>query len=171
MGPGPRRLVTTAHPCGAVASVYHAFDTRPGATGCTVLVGFEEGEARVEGWMPRRLSVACPPDRLVAVSTLLGATGVPAVSSAEDTRALLTLHGGADRRSDYLEMVRTTLRVVLAQAHGQGDGTDLASARAATAAAVAAELAAVTRTWVRIDANSPLDATGMGQRWQQPQAM
>ena len=35
----------------------------------------------------------------------------------------------------------------------QGDGTDLASARAATAAAVAAELAAVTRTWVRIDAN------------------
>jgi hypothetical protein len=68
-------------------------------------------------------------------------------------------------------MVRTTLRVVLAQARGQGDATDLASARAATAAAVAAELAAVTRTWVRIDANGPLDATGMGQRWQQPQAM
>jgi predicted dehydrogenase len=170
-GLGPRRLVTAAHPCGAVASVYHAFDTRPGATGCTVLVAFEEGEARVDGWMPRRLTMTCPPDRLVAVSTLLGATGVPAVSSAEDTRALLTLLGGADRRSDYLEMVRTTLRVVLAEARGQGDGTDLASARAATAAAVAAELAAVTRTWVRIDAHSPLDATEMGQRWQQPQAM
>src|SRR5256714_507164 len=55
-GLGPRRLVTTAHPCGALASVYHAFDTRPGATGCTVLVAFEEGEARVDGWMPRRLS-------------------------------------------------------------------------------------------------------------------
>src|ERR687885_2160377 len=158
-GLGPRRLVTAAHPCGAVASVYHAFDTRPGATGCTVLVGFEEGEARVDGWMPRRLSVTCPPDRLVAVSTLLSATGVPAVSSAEDTRALLTLHRGADRRGDYLEMVRTTLRVVLAKARGQGDVTDLASARAATAAAVAAELAAVTRAWVRIDANSPLEAT------------
>ena len=158
-GVGPRRLVTTAHPCGAVASVYHAFDTRPGATGCTVLVGFEEGEARVDGWMPRRLSVACPPDQLVAVSTLLGATGVPAVSSAEDTHALLTLHAGADRRSDYLEMVRTTLRVMLAQARGQGDGTDLATARAATAAALAAELAAVTRAWVRIEANSPLEAT------------
>src|SRR5919204_581318 len=154
-----------------VASVYHAFDTRPGATGCTVLVGFEEGEARVDGWMPRRLSITCPLDRVVAVSTLLGAIGVPAVSSAEDNRALLTLHSGADRRSDYLEMVRTTLRVVLAQAHGQGDGTDLASARAATAAAVAAELAAVTRAWVRIDAPGPLDVTGMGQPWQQPQAM
>jgi predicted dehydrogenase len=170
-GPGPRRLVITAHPCGAVASMYHAFDTRPGATGCTVLVGFEEGEARVDGWMPRRLSVTCPMDRLVAVSMLLGATGVPAVSSVEDSRALLTLHGGVDRRGDYLEMVRTTLRVVLAQARGQGDDTDLASARAATAAAVAAERAAVTRTWVRIDANGPLEATGMGQRWQQPQAM
>src|SRR2546423_3900362 len=158
-GLGPSRLVTTAHPCGALASVYHAFDTRPGATGCTVLVGCEEGEARVDGWMPRRLSITCPPDRLVAVSTLLSATGVPAVSSAEDTRALLPLHGGADRRSDYLEMVRTTLRVVLAKAQGQGDGTDLASARAATAAAVAAELAAVTRAWVRIDANGPLEAT------------
>jgi predicted dehydrogenase len=157
--PGPRRLVTAAHACGAVASVYHAFDTRPGATGCTVLVAFEEGEARVDGWMPRRLTITCPPDRVVAVSTLLGATGVPAVSSAEDNRALLILQSGADRRSDYLEMVRTTLRVVLAQAHGQGDGTDLASARAATAAAVAAELAAVTRTWVRIDANGPLEAT------------
>src|SRR5919199_254899 len=165
-GVGPRRLVTTAHPCGAVASVYHAFDTRPGATGCTVLVGFEEGEARVDGWMPRRLSVTCPLDRVVAVSTLLGAIGVPAVSSAEDSRALLTLHGGADRRSDYLEMVRTTLRVVLAKARGQGDGTDLATARAATATALAAELAAVTRAWVRIDAHRPLDATGMGQRWQ-----
>jgi predicted dehydrogenase len=170
-GPGPRRLVTAVHPCGAVASVYHAFDTRPAATGCTVLVGFEEGEARVDGWMPRRLSITCPLDRVVAVSTLLGAIGVPAVSSAEDTRVLLTLHGGADRRNDYLEMVRTTLRVVLAQARGQGDGTDLATARAATAAAVAAELAAVTRAWVRIDANSPLEAMGMGQRWQQPQAM
>jgi predicted dehydrogenase len=158
-GGGPRRLVTTAHLCGAVASVYHAFDIRPGATGCTVLVAFEEGEARVDGWMPRRLTVACPPDRMVAVSTLLSAVGVPEVSSAEDTRAQLTLHSGADRRSDYLEMVRTTLRVVLAQAHGQGDSTDLATARAATAAAVAAELAAVTRTWVRIDANGPLEAT------------
>jgi predicted dehydrogenase len=158
-GPGPRRLVTTAHPCGAVASVYHAFDTCPGAAGCTVLAGFDEGEARVEGWMPRRLTVTCPPDRAAAVSTLLGATGVPAVSSAEDTRVLLTLHSGADRRSDYLEMVRMTLRVVLARARGQGDATDLASARAATAAAVAAELAAVTRTWVRIDANGPLEAT------------
>ena len=96
---------------------------------------------------------------MVAVSTLLGAIGVPAVSSAEDSRALLTLQSGADRRGDYLEMVRTTLRVVLAKARGQGDGTDLASARAATAAAVAAELAAVTRVWVRIDANGPLEAT------------
>ena len=68
-------------------------------------------------------------------------------------------------------MVRTTLRVVLAQAPGQGDGTDLVTARAAMATALAAELAAVTRAWVRIDANSPLDAVGMGQRWQQPQAM
>jgi putative hydrolase of the HAD superfamily len=42
---------------------------------------------------------------------------------------------------------------------------------AAVHAALAAELAAVTRTWVRIDANNPLDATEMGQRWQQPQAM
>jgi predicted dehydrogenase len=168
---GPCRLVTTAHPCGAVASVYHAFDTRPGATGCTVLVAFEEGEARVDGWMPRRLTVACPLDRMVAVSTLLGATGVPAVSSAEDNRALLTLQSGADRRSDYLEMVRTALRVVLAQVRGQGEGTDLATARAATATALAAELAAVARAWVRIDANGPLEATGVGQRWQQPQAM
>ena len=84
---------------------------------------------------------------------------MPAVSSAEDNRALLTLQGGPDRRSDYLEMVRTTLRVVLAQVRGQGDGTDLATARAATAAALAAELAAVTRAWVRIDANGPLEAT------------
>ena len=170
-GLGPRRLVTTAHSCGAVASVYHAFDTRPGATGCTVLVAFEEGEARVDGWMPRRLAITCAPDREVAVAALLGATGMPAVSSAEDHRALLTLQGGADRRSDYLEMVRTTLRVVLAQAQGQGDGTDLVTARAATATALAAELAAVTRAWVRIDANGPLETTGMGQRWQQPRAM
>jgi hypothetical protein len=41
----------------------------------------------------------------------------------------------------------------------------------ALAAEDRAELAAVTRAWVRIDANSPLDATGMGQRWQQPQAL
>src|ERR671922_2985892 len=61
---GPRRLVTTAHPCGAVASVYHAFDTRPGATGCTVLVAFDEGEARLDGWIPRRLTITCPPDRM-----------------------------------------------------------------------------------------------------------
>jgi hypothetical protein len=164
-------LVTTVHPCGAAASVYHAFDTRPSATGCTVLVAFEEGEARVDGWMPRRLTITCAPDRLVAVSTLLGATGVPAVSRAADTRALLTLQGGAHRRSDYLEMVRTTLQVVLAQAHGQGDVTDLATARAATATALAAELAAITRAWVRIDANGPLETTGVGQRWQQPRAM
>ena len=72
---------------------------------------------------------------------------------------LLTLPGGADRRSDYLEMVRTTLRVVLAQAQGLGDDADLATARAATATALAAELAAVTRAWVRIDANGPLEAT------------
>jgi hypothetical protein len=142
-----------------VASVYHAFDTCPGATGCTVLVGFEEGEARVDGWMPRRLTVACLPERVVAVSTLLGASGVPAVSTAEDNRALLTLHGGPDRRSDYLEMVRTTLQVVLAQARGQGEGADLATARAATATALAAEVAAVTRAWVRIDAHGPLEAT------------
>jgi hypothetical protein len=61
--------------------------------------------------------------------------------------------------------------VVLAQAHGQGDATDLACARAATAAAVAAELAAVTRAWVRLDANGPLEATGMEQRWQPPRAI
>src|SRR5256714_7064355 len=128
-GLGPRRLVTTAHLCGAVASIYHAFDTCPRATGCTVMVGFDEGEARVDGWMPRRLTVTCPPDRVVAVSTLLGATGMPAVSSAEDHRALLTLQSGADRRSDYLAMVRSTLRALLAQAHRQGDGTDLATAR------------------------------------------
>src|SRR5919204_1538002 len=77
-GPGPRRLVTTAHPCGAVASVYHAFDTRSGATGCTILVGFEEGEVRGEGWMPRRLTVTCPPDRAAAVGALAGAPRVPA---------------------------------------------------------------------------------------------
>jgi hypothetical protein len=68
-------------------------------------------------------------------------------------------------------MVRTTLRVVPAQARGQGDGTDLVTARTAMATALAAALAAVTRTWVRIGANSPLDATGMGPRWPQPQAM
>src|SRR5437763_2323691 len=109
-GLGPRRLVTTAHPCGAVASVYHAFDTRPGATGCTVLVAFDEGEARLDGWIPRRLTIACPVERVAGVATLVGATAVPAVSIAEDARALLTLHGGPDRRSDYLEMVRATLR-------------------------------------------------------------
>src|ERR687883_1535523 len=101
-GGGPRRLVTTAHLCGAVASVYHAFDTCPGATGCTVLVAFEEGEARVDGWMPRRLTITCPADRAAAVAALLGGTGVPVVSSAEDNRARLTLQGGLDRRSDYL---------------------------------------------------------------------
>jgi hypothetical protein len=68
-------------------------------------------------------------------------------------------------------MVRTTLRVVPAQARGQGDGTDLVTARAAMATALAAEFAAVTRAWVRIDANGPLEATGMGQRWQQPQVL
>jgi Sulfatase-modifying factor enzyme 1 len=73
--------------------------------------------------MPRRLTIACPPDRVVAVAALLGATGVPAVSSAEGNRALLTLQAGADRRSDYLEMVRATLTSVLAQAWGQGDLT------------------------------------------------
>jgi hypothetical protein len=42
--------------------------------------------------------------------------------------------------------------LVLAQERGQGEGTDLATARAATATALAAELSAVTRAWVRIDA-------------------
>src|SRR5205085_10431356 len=65
------------HPCGAVASVYHAFDTCPGATGCTVLVAFDEGEARLDGWIPRRLTIACPVERVAGVAALLGGTGVP----------------------------------------------------------------------------------------------
>jgi len=50
-------------------------------------------------------------------------------------------------------------RVVRAQARGQGEGTALATPGAATATALAAELLAVTRAWVRIDANGPLEAT------------
>jgi hypothetical protein len=49
---------------------------------------------------------------------------------------------------------------VLAQARGQGDDTGLTTARAATVTALAAERAAITRAWVRIDANGPLEATG-----------
>ena len=66
---------------------------------------------------------------------------------------------------------RTSGRRSSRQVHGQGDDSDLATARAATATALAAELAAVTRAWVRIEAHGPLEATGVGRRWQQPQAM
>jgi hypothetical protein len=99
-------------------------------------------------------------ERVAGVATLVSATGVPAVSIAEDGRALLTLHGGPDRRSDYLEMVRAWLTSLLAQAQGQGDDTDLRTARAATITALAAERAAITRAWVRIEPNGPLEATG-----------
>jgi len=157
---GPRRLITTTHENGAVASVYHAFDTHAGATGCTVLASFDEGEARVEGWVPQRLTVACPASRVAAVATVLGATGLPDVTLSEDGRAVLTLHGNPDRRAEYLDMIRTTLRLVLAQTRGDGDANNLSTARMATATALAAEIAAQTRGWVAIGTEGPLEATG-----------
>jgi predicted dehydrogenase len=69
----PRRLITTTHRSDAVASVYHAFDTRSDATGCIVLIALEEGEARVEGWIPRQLTIACP--ATVGTGGPLAATG------------------------------------------------------------------------------------------------
>lgn len=159
-GVGPRRLVTTAHGNGAVASVYHAFDTRPAATACTVLASFDEGDVRIEGWIPTQLHVSCPVDRLTAVAALLSATAVPAVTVQGDERAALVLQGEVDRRTAYLDMIRTTVRLVLAQARGEGDGNDLQTARIATATALAAEAAIGTREWVTIGAGGMLEATG-----------
>jgi predicted dehydrogenase len=155
---GPRRLVTTAHAAGAVASIYHAFDTSPRATGCTVLAAFDEGEARVDGWVPTTLTLACAPERAVAVAAVLGAGGLPVVASGDDPRAVLVLRSGFDRRTTYLEMVRSTLRLVLEQARGQADANDLASARSATTAALAAERAAVSRGWVSLGSEGPREA-------------
>jgi predicted dehydrogenase len=157
---GPRRLVTTAHAAGAVASIYHAFDTRPGATGCTVLAAFDAGEARVDGWVPMTLTLACAPERAAAVAAVLGAGALPVVAGGDDPRAVLVLRSGFDRRTTYLELVRSTLRRVLAQARGQADeadANDLASARSATTSALAAERAAVSRSWVSLGADGPRD--------------
>ncbi len=159
-GIAPRRLVTTAHGGGAVATIYHAFDTRPDATSCTVLMAFDEGEARIEGWIPTRLTVACPTDRAAAAATLLGATQLPHVSMGDDNRAVLVLSGGPDRRGDYQEMIRTTLRLVLDQAEGRSDRNDLAAARSATATALAAEFAVDSRDRIVISAGGSLEATG-----------
>src|ERR671937_610329 len=152
---GPRRLVTTAHAAGGVASIYHAFDTHPGATGCTVLAAFDEGEVRVDGWVPTTLTLACAPERAAAVAAVLGARGLSVVASGDDPRAMLVLRSGLDRRTTYLEVIRSTLRHVLAQARGQEDANDLASARSATAAALAAERAAVSRGWVSLGTDGP----------------
>jgi hypothetical protein len=159
---GPRRLVTTAHAAGAVASIYHAFDTHPAATGCTVLAAFDEGEVRVDGWVPTTLTLACAPERAAAVVALLGAHGLSVVAGGDDPRAVLVLRSGLDRRTTYLEMVRSTLRHVLAQARGQEDANDLASARSATAAALAAERAAVSRGWVSLGTDGPREALSSG---------
>ncbi len=159
-GVGPRRLVTTAHGQGAVASVYHAFDTRPGATGCTVLASFDEGEARIDGWIPTRLTVQCTSDRVAAVAMVLGATALPEVTLANDSRATLVVHGPHDRRTEYLEMIRGSLRLVLAKARGEAEEIGLVTARAATATALSAEVAAATRCWVEIEAEDACAAVG-----------
>jgi len=159
---GSRRLVTTAHAAGAVASIYHAFDTHSGATGCTVLAAFDEGEVRVDGWVPTTLTLACAPERAAAVAAVLGARGLSVVASGDDPRAVLVLRSGLDRRTTYLEMIRSTLRHVLAQARGQEDANDLASARGATAAALAAERAAVSRGWVSLGTDEPREALSAG---------
>ena len=159
-GVGPRRLVTTAHARGAVASVYHAFDTRPGATGCTVLASFDEGEARIDGWIPTRLTVQCPSDRVAAVAMVLGATALPEVTLANDSRATLVVHGPHDRRTEYLEMIRGALRLVLAKARGDAEEIGLVTARAATATALSAEVAAATRCWVEIETEDACAAVG-----------
>jgi len=159
-GIAPRRLVNTAHGGGAVATIYHAFDTRPDATSCTVLIAFDQGEARIEGWIPTRLTVACPADRATAVAALLGATALPHVFMGDDNRAVLVLNGGPDRRGDYQEMIRTTLRLVLDQAEGRGNRNNLAAARHATATALAAESAVDSRDRIAIGAEGSLEATG-----------
>jgi predicted dehydrogenase len=159
---GSRRLVTTAHAAGAVTSIYHAFDTHSGATGCTVLAAFDEGEVRVDGWVPTTLTLACAPERAAAVAAVLGARGLSVVASGDDPRAVLVLRSGLDRRTTYLEMIRSTLRHVLAQARGQEDANDLASARGATAAALAAERAAVSRGWVSLGTDEPREALSAG---------
>jgi predicted dehydrogenase len=157
----PRRLITTTHRSDAVASVYHAFDTRSDATGCTVLIAFEEGEARVEGWIPRQLTIACPADRLLPLATLLGVTSCPTASTGDGNQVTVVLNARSDRRSAYLELIRTTLRQVLAQARGQAtDAMNLTAARTATATALAAEVAAVWRRWITVGADGPLAATG-----------
>ncbi len=159
-GVGPRRLITTAHAQGAVASVYHAFDTGRGATGCTVLASFDEGEARIDGWIPTRLTVHCASDRVTAAATVLGATALPEVSITDDNRAMLVLRGPHDRRAEYLEMIRGSLRLVLARARGESDDTGLAAARLATATALAAECAALSRGWVTVEAEDDAQAVG-----------
>ncbi len=159
-GVGSRRLATTFHAQGAVASIFHAFDTRPQATGCTVLAAFDEGEARVEGWIPTKLTVNCPGDRVAAVAALLASTAIPMVTLEDDGRAVLVLTGGEDRRCDYLEMIRTTLRGVIEQAATGIDNNDLRGARLATLVALAAEQAAMLRTPIQIVSEEGLEATG-----------
>jgi predicted dehydrogenase len=157
-GVGPRRLITTAHDRGAVASVYHAFDTNPSATGCTVLAAFDGGEARIDGWIPTRLTVRCPADRVAAVAAVLGATALPEVSIGDDDRAALVARGPHDRRTEYLEMIRASLRLVVSQARGEAGDSGLSMARVATATALAAECAAVSRGWVDIGPENVAEA-------------
>jgi hypothetical protein len=59
-------------------------------------------------------------------------------------------------------MIRSTLRHVLAQARGQEDANDLASARSATVAALAAERAAVSRGWLSLGTDGPREALSAG---------
>src|SRR5205085_1192747 len=94
----------------------------------------------------------------LTVAAVLGARGLSVVASGDDPRAVLVLRSGLDRRTTYLEMIRSTLRHVLAQARGQEDANDLASARGATAAALAAERAAVSRGWVSLGTDEPREA-------------
>jgi len=159
-GVGPRRLVTTAHGQGTVASVYHAFDTGPGATGCTVLTSFDAGEARIDGWIPTSLTVRCPADRVTAVAAVLGATALPRVSIEDDDRAVLVIDGPRDRRSEYLGMIRASLRLVLARARGEVEDTGLSLARVATATALAAEYAASSPGWVAVGVDEAVEAAG-----------
>lgn len=160
VGVGPRHLITTAHPAGAVASIYHVFDTPPRATRCTMLVACELGEARVHGWIPHQLTIVCPADRLAAVARLLGPTARPNVSTDEDNRATLVLSAAADRHTTYQELIRTTLRQLLAAAHDHNpEAVGLAAARTATIAALAAADATAARRWVTIGAEQPLGAT------------
>lgn len=157
-GVGPRRLITTAHEHGTVASVYHAFDTGPGATGCTVLASFDGGEARIDGWIPTSLTVRCPVSRVAAVAAVLGATALPRVSIEDDDRAVLVIDGSRDRRSEYLGMIRGSLRLVLARARGETDDTGLGLARVATVTALAAEYAAASPGWVTVGIEEAVEA-------------